>query len=95
MPIKTISAREFNQDTAAAKRAARQGPVVVTDRGRPTHVLLTFEEYNSLAPGAPRKKGAKEKSIVELLAMPEGTPKFDYDFESYRPILLPREIDLD
>ena len=41
-------ARRFNQDTAAAKRAAEDGPVYVTDRGRPSHVLLTFGEYSRL-----------------------------------------------
>ncbi len=43
-----FAARRFNQDTAAAKRAAEDGPVYVTDRGRPSHVLLTFGEYSRL-----------------------------------------------
>ena len=95
MPVKTISAREFNQNTGAAKRAAKKGPVYITDRGRPTHVLITSEEYDRLAVRQPAKKGDKAKSIVELLAMPEGTPEFDFEFESYRPVLAPREIDFD
>jgi len=44
----TISSRDFNQRTHAAKIAARKGPVVVTDRGRPSHVLLTIEEYERI-----------------------------------------------
>lgn len=40
-----ISSRQFNQDTSAAKRLATEGPVVITDRGRPAFVLMTFEEY--------------------------------------------------
>jgi len=39
-PMPTISAREFNQDVSAAKRAAADGPVIITDGGRPSHVLL-------------------------------------------------------
>jgi len=39
MAITTFSSREFNQDAARAKRAARNGPVFITDRGRPAHVL--------------------------------------------------------
>jgi prevent-host-death family protein len=44
----TMSSREFNQDTSHAKKAAARGPVVVTDRGRPTHVLLTYKRYQEL-----------------------------------------------
>jgi predicted nucleic acid-binding protein len=38
MTITTISSREFNQDTSGAKKAARMGPVFITDRGKPAHV---------------------------------------------------------
>ena len=62
MTLTTLSSREFNQDTSRAKKAAKNGPVFITDRGRPAHVLLSIEQYQSLtAPAA---------SIVELLAMP-------------------------
>jgi len=43
-----ISSREFNQDTSGAKKAAESGPVFITYRGRPVHVLLTFEAYQDL-----------------------------------------------
>jgi len=62
MPITTLSSREFNQDTSRAKRASRNGPVFITDRGRPSHVLLTIEEY--------RKMALKEMNILDMLAMP-------------------------
>jgi prevent-host-death family protein len=62
MAMKTFSSREFNQDTSKAKKAAKNGPVFITDRGKPAHVLLSIEEYQSLvAPAA---------SIVDLLALP-------------------------
>jgi prevent-host-death family protein len=63
MSITTLSSREFNQDASRAKRAARNGPVFITDRGRPAHVLLTIEDYQRLAGG-----GA---TIVDLLVMDE------------------------
>lgn len=63
MPTTTLSSREFNQDTGRAKKAAAAGPVVITDRGRPSHVLLSMEHYLALT-GA----GA---GIVALLAMPD------------------------
>jgi hypothetical protein len=63
VPITKLSSREFNQDTSKAKRAARRGPVFITDRGRLSHVLLTAEEYQRITGGT--------KSIVDLLGMPE------------------------
>ena len=57
----TLTSRQFNQAASAAKRATETGPVVITDRGRPAHVLMTIEEYRRLT-------GA-EGSIVDRLAM--------------------------
>lgn len=57
----TISSREFNQDAGGAKRAARVAPVFITDRGRPTHVLLSIEDY--------RRLSGERKSLVDQLAM--------------------------
>lgn len=63
MAITTISSRQFNQDTSRAKKAAAKGPVIITDRGRPVHVLLSIEEY--------RKLTGRCQNIMDLLAMPE------------------------
>lgn len=57
-----LTSREFNQDASGAKRAATRGPVFITDRGRPAHVLLSIEEYQRLTGGP--------GSILEMLAMP-------------------------
>jgi prevent-host-death family protein len=64
MTITTLSSREFNQDTSRAKKAAVKGPVFITDRGKPAHVLLSIEQYQRLA-GTHRK-------IADALAMPDG-----------------------
>ncbi len=63
MPITTFTSREFNQDTARAKKAAALGPVVVTDRGTPSHVLLTYDRYLALSSGS--------ADIATLLGMAE------------------------
>jgi len=73
MTTTTLSSREFNQDTSGAKKAARSGPVFITDRGRPAHVLLTIEEYQRVT--------HSQTSIVDLLAMPGVA---DIDFEPPR-----------
>jgi PHD/YefM family antitoxin component YafN of YafNO toxin-antitoxin module len=62
MTITTLSSRQFNQDASKAKKAAEAGPVFITDRGRPAHVLLTFDAYKKIT-------GARTK-IADLLAMP-------------------------
>lgn len=62
MMITTMTSREFNQHASEAKKAACQGPVFITDRGRPAHVLLSIEDYHRLA-------GSQQK-IADLLAMP-------------------------
>lgn len=46
--VSQMSSREFNQDTSRAKKAAADGPVFITDRGEPAHVLLTFAAYQEL-----------------------------------------------
>jgi prevent-host-death family protein len=51
MTITTLSSREFNQDASRAKRAAKDGPVIITERGRPAYVLMTIEDYRKLTGG--------------------------------------------
>ena len=51
LPARTMSSREFNQSTGTAKVAALTGPVFVTDRGRPSHVLLSYDHYRRLTNG--------------------------------------------
>ena len=61
--MKLLSSREFNRDVSLAKRAAQTEPVLISDRGEPTHVLMSIAEYRRLT--------GEGESIVELLAMPE------------------------
>jgi PHD/YefM family antitoxin component YafN of YafNO toxin-antitoxin module len=61
--MRSISSREFNQDVSQAKRLARLEPLFVTDRGRPTHVLLSIEAF--------RRLSGETDTIVDLLAMPD------------------------
>ena len=65
-----ISSRDFNQDTAGAKKAAEKGPVFITDRGRPAHVLLTYEAYEQLI-------GVHH--VIETLGRPVGVEDIDFD----------------
>jgi hypothetical protein len=60
--MKVLSSRDFNQDVSRAKRAARLEPVFVTDRGKPTHVLMSIQAF--------RQFTGHGESIVDMLAMP-------------------------
>jgi prevent-host-death family protein len=67
----TVSSRDFNQDVSAAKRIAATEPVVITDRGRPSHVLLSIEQYRRLV--------ADQRNIVDWLSADD-----DIDLEPAR-----------
>lgn len=70
MAITTLSSREFNQGASEAKRAANSGPVFITDRGRPAHELMSFEDYQRLT--------RQRRNIADALAMPSiADIKFD------------------
>ncbi len=73
MTITTLTSRELNHDIGRAKKAAKSGPVFITDRGKPAHVLLSIEEYRRLA--------GQRRTLVEALSM---AGLADIDFEPPR-----------
>ena len=68
--MKVFTSREFNQDISQAKRVARTEPVFVTDRGKPTHVLMSIDAYRQIT--------GQTETIVDLLAIP-GLGEIDLD----------------
>jgi prevent-host-death family protein len=84
MTITTLSSRDLNQDVSRAKKAAKNGPVFITDRGKPAHVLLSIEEYQRLT--------GKHRSLVEALSMP-GIADIEIELPHSRE--LPRSAEFD
>ena len=84
MAATTLSSREFNQNASEAKKAASNGPVFITDRGKPAHVLLSIEDYRRLV-------GAG-LSLANALAQDDAS---DFDFEPARLADVARAADLD
>ncbi|MEZ5086008.1 MAG: type II toxin-antitoxin system prevent-host-death family antitoxin [Tessaracoccus sp.] len=80
----TITSREFNRDVSAAKRAAERGPVTITDHGRPSHVLMTAEEFERLS-------GVRE--LVGDRLWSRGTEDVELELPPRR-LEAPRELDL-
>ena len=83
MPITTLSSREFNQNASDAKKAANKGPVFITDRGRPAHVLLSIDDYRKLA--------GRQITLAEAVAQVGAS---DVDYDPPRVSDLHRPIDL-
>ena len=81
----SFTSREANQDLARAKRATHDGPVFITDRGRPAHVLLTIAEYERLS--------GRKKSLAEALSNPQ-VAVLDFDIPRL-PDFNPQPIDFD
>jgi prevent-host-death family protein len=84
MAVTTITSRKFNQDTSGAKKAARRGPVFITDRGRPAHVLLTIEDYRRLT--------GESMSLAEAL---DHAASADFEFEPPRLNVVFKPADLE
>jgi len=73
--MKTITGREAIQDFSRAKREAKLGPVIITERGRPANVLLTHDECQRLLD--------KPRSMLDRLAMP-GSEDIELDLPERR-----------
>ncbi len=83
MPITTLTSRELNQDIGRAKKAAKHGPVFITDRGALAQVLLSIENYEKLI--------GKHRNIVEALSI-QGLS--DIEFEPPHVSIQSRAADL-
>lgn len=87
MTITTLSARDFNQDVGRAKKATVNGPVIITDRGKPAHVLMSIDEYRRL-------RGGKKMSLLESLTPSRPAPlDDDFKFPKLSGITKPAELD--
>lgn len=48
MTMTRLSCSEVDLDVSKAKKAAQAGPVIITHRGRSSHVLMTKREFERL-----------------------------------------------
>jgi prevent-host-death family protein len=73
MTLSFMTSASFNQNPSKAKQAANDQPVVITDHGKPTHVLVTYEQFEA--------NWQKSKTLAEALGDPNG---MDLDFDPPR-----------
>jgi prevent-host-death family protein len=86
LPTSTISAREFNQHVSRAKRAANDGPVIITERGKPAYVLMRHDLFAKTA-----AKPKRSVNAFDALTDPNAT---DFDVEFPRMSIELRPVDL-
>jgi len=72
MSIQTFSSRDFTRDVSAAKRATADGPVFITDRGRPAFALLKIDDYFRMA-------GHSELSLLDAMDSIPGGDGIEFD----------------
>lgn len=86
MPVHTFSSRDFTRDVSAAKRAAVDGPVFITDRGRPAFALLKIDDYYRIT-------GHDAPTLLDVM---DGIPGGDgFEFDPPRLDIQTRSIALD
>ncbi|RWR04661.1 type II toxin-antitoxin system Phd/YefM family antitoxin [Paenirhodobacter populi] len=67
-----ISRSDLKRHPRRAQEAALRGPVVITNRGRPEHVMISAELYHRLA-------GGSETLVRDLSDMEFDPPRHDPD----------------
>jgi prevent-host-death family protein len=85
MAARTFTSREFNREPGRIKRAAAEGPVVITERGKPIMAVLPYGAYERLT-------GTPPGTILDALSM-EGVGEIEIDFP--RPTTPPRAATFD
>ena len=72
----------FNSLFGKAKKTSHINPVIITERGKPTHVLLSYEEYQQMVNTQPK--------ITDLLSL-----AVDVDFEPTKVVIQSKAVDFD
>ncbi len=83
MTLSYMTSASFNQNPSKARQAANENPLVITDHGKPTHVLVSYEEFEA--------NWKKRKSLYDALRDTQGT--VDQDFDPPRLSFEGREVE--
>lgn len=69
-----MTSREFNQHLSQAQKAAQIAPVIITNRGEPAYVLMTYAHYQQ------QEQSKPFRSALEALT-PSDPDLADIEFE--------------
>ncbi|MBB3119390.1 type II toxin-antitoxin system prevent-host-death family antitoxin [Pseudoduganella violacea] len=79
-----ISSRELGRNVGEAKKASQDRPVVITERGKPSHVLMSISQYRELA--------LKSLSLATALAQ-DGNADVELEIPELRGLYRVAELD--
>ncbi len=71
--MQTYTSREFNQYTSRIQKHARQSPVIISNRGKPDQVLMSYSAYQDLVNKKPKK------TIADALSGSAEVAEIDFD----------------
>ncbi|MEH3158282.1 MAG: type II toxin-antitoxin system prevent-host-death family antitoxin [Sphingomonas taxi] len=84
MPPATFTSKDFNREPGRIKRAAKQAPVIITERSRPDIVVMSYDLYASLT--------GTGGSFLDRIGMPDLS---DIELDTSLPKVAPREAVFD
>ncbi|MFT4159013.1 MULTISPECIES: type II toxin-antitoxin system Phd/YefM family antitoxin [Shinella] len=79
-----MTSAAFNQNPSKAKKAASERPLVITEHGEASYVLVRYSAFE--------ENWRKPKSLYEALS--DETSAFDEDFDPARTTFAGRDIEL-
>lgn len=71
----TATMSEFNRAPSRVARMTHKGPVLITDRGRPALVAMTYEAYLELKGSEP------SETLYDVFSRPHPASGLDFDPE--------------
>jgi PHD/YefM family antitoxin component YafN of YafNO toxin-antitoxin module len=82
MPLASMTSGDFNQNPSKAKKAANDGPLVITEHGEARYVLVRYSDF--------KDHWRAPKSLYD--AMNHADSQFDDVFEPERASLAGRDV---
>ena len=83
MTYALMTSADFNQNPSKAKKAANDGPLVITEHGEASYVLVRYSDFES--------NWKKSKSLYDALCHKDS--RFDDDFTPERVSFEGRDVD--
>lgn len=77
-----VTMTEFNREPSRVARAASRGPVIITDRGRPARVMMSYEEFERLKDAGNCDAKVRSVSLYDAFKALPDTAGIEIDFEA-------------
>jgi prevent-host-death family protein len=84
MPASILTVTEVNQNFSRARNALEEGPVIITERGKPAFVLMTYDHFAA--------RDGVRPLLLERIDVP-GTEMIDLDPPRLATGFLPADVD--